>query len=234
MNLGKFIPAALAVLALAVVAAGCGDADTSGSESRDQSAITATDQTGSTDEDGPGSDESKESDGTDQTAKGTESSSDSGSKSSKESSKKEQKDSKSNDKKSNNKSNGNNQPAPVSRGVDVPPAVKRELTIAWNRLLSAMNNGDVDYICGTAYSSDYLAELNSKGGCKKVTEQGLASVEGFEGSIRGINLVNSNLGEVYVTLTRKTSGKDVTAEPAIHFKKQNGQWKRFIYTGENG
>lgn len=225
MDLGRFSFIALIAAIAAIGLAGCGDdkAAQSSTDPKFQEAITATEPTG-------------ESSGSKEGEKGSgagSSSDDSDGKSGSSDSK----DDRGSSKKSKSKSDGGgsgNTPEAIARGTEVPAEVKRELTIAWNRLLKAMNDGDVDYVCGTAYSSDYLAELNSKGGCEKVTEAGLASVEGFTGPIRGINLINPNLGEVYVTLTRKTSGKDVTSEPAIHFKKQNGQWKRFIYTGENG
>lgn len=118
--------------------------------------------------------------------------------------------------------------------MQIPRAVRRDVTVAFKRLIRALDAKDVNYICGVAYSTDYLDQLQKQGGCRAVTTKKLNTISGYKAKVQGLNMVNPKLVEVYAELESETSAGAKKNETAIHFKKQSDGWKRFIYTGSNG
>lgn len=124
-------------------------------------------------------------------------------------------------------------PAPKMNGT--PKSVQADVGAAFARLMAAYRNRDYDYVCNKAYSSDYVAELAKRGGCKTVVAQENVSVASVSGEVKGMHKVSDDLVEVNVVLTIKPkTGSKVTNKTEVHFKEQNGDWKYFIYTGKNG
>lgn len=125
--------------------------------------------------------------------------------------------------------------APKSDKTPEQKAVDSEVTTAFNRLMKAYRDRDYEYVCTRAYSTDYIAELKKRGGCKKVVEEEVGSVKSFSGSVKGMSKLNDDAVQVSVVLriTPKT-GAPVENDTTVHFKKQAGEWKYFIFTGNNG
>lgn len=124
---------------------------------------------------------------------------------------------------------------PASPSSAGQKALKSEVTIAFNRLMKAFRDRDYDYVCSRAYSRDYVEELNKRGGCESVVEEEIGSVKSTSGSVKRVTELGDTLVEANVVL-RITPKSGATAEndTQVHFKKQAGEWKYFVYTGENG
>lgn len=125
--------------------------------------------------------------------------------------------------------------APKSDKTPGQKAVDSEVATAFNRLMKAYRDRDYDYVCERAYSSDYVAELEKRGGCTTVVKQEIGSVKSSSGSFKNATRLSDTLVEANVVL-RITPKSGATAEndTQVHFKKQAGEWKYFIYTGNNG
>lgn len=124
---------------------------------------------------------------------------------------------------------------PSSPSTPEQKALESEVAVAFNRLMKAYRDRDYDYVCNRAYSSDYIKELEKRGGCKKVVEEEVGSVKSFSGSVKGMSKLNDDAVQVSVVLriTPKT-GAATENDTTVHFKKQAGEWKYFIFTGSNG
>lgn len=125
--------------------------------------------------------------------------------------------------------------APKTDKTSEQKSLESEVTTAFNRLMKAYRDRDYEYVCTRAYSSDYLVELEKRGGCKSVVEEEIGSVKSTSGSVKNVTKLSDTLAEVNVIL-RITPKSGATAEndTQVHFKKQAGEWKYFIYTGNNG
>lgn len=114
-------------------------------------------------------------------------------------------------------------------------AVTSEVTTAFNRLMKAYRDRDYEYVCNRAYSSDYIAELKKRGGCESVVEEEVGSVKSFSGTIKNTTELSNTVVEANVVLRiTPKSGAAAENDAQVHFKKQAGEWKYFIYTGKNG
>lgn len=136
---------------------------------------------------------------------------------------------------SNPDSDSSDSEAPKTDKTSEQKSLESEVTTAFNRLMKAYRDRDYEYVCTRAYSSDYLVELEKRGGCKSVVEEEIGSVKSTSGSVKNVTKLSDTLAEVNVIL-RITPKSGATAEndTQVHFKKQAGEWKYFIYTGNNG
>lgn len=133
------------------------------------------------------------------------------------------------------KSGSSSEQRPESPPTPEQKALESEVTTAFNRLMKAYRDRDYDYVCTRAYSTDYIAELKKRGGCKKVVEEEVGSVKSFSGSVKGMSKLNNDAVQVSVVLRiTPKSGAAAENDTTVHFKKQAGEWKYFIFTGNNG
>jgi hypothetical protein len=207
MNLGRSHIAALAACCIALALSGCGDDSPSTASTADSAETTsesATEQTGAAKKKAEAKAKEKS------TAK------------------------KSSDEESDRVTAYNN-PTVETTAEDqsvMPAAQKAAVRKAFNRNIEALREGDVDYLCNTAYSKEFVQLLEKKGGCEAATSKQVAGITSYKSKVTAIaRYPNSNLIVVYADFKFKNATGAHESKGGIYFKTQGGQWKRAVPPG---
>jgi hypothetical protein len=205
MNLGRFHIAAICLCLAAIVLSGCGSDSPSTSTTAD-----ATADTGSTAATGETSTAKKK----------------------KSSSKSKSSNASSGDAKKDSPVTKYNNPTVQTTAPDElkPPSdQKAAVRDAFNKNIDAIRNGDVDYLCDTAYSTAFAEQLDAKGGCKAATTKQIAGITAYSSKITAISRYpNSNLIAVYADFEFTNATGKHKSKGGLYFKTENDQWVRAV------
>lgn len=100
------------------------------------------------------------------------------------------------------------------------------------KMESAIKSKDVDYLCGEAYSKEYLETLAAAGGCQKKLTAQVERYESYDLTITAVNFLSPVDAQVYLKLRFTLDGKETKSEPAISFKLEGGKWLYYIRTAD--
>ncbi|MBI5309904.1 MAG: hypothetical protein HZB14_02565 [Actinobacteria bacterium] len=224
MGRGRFTLAFVIVLLSALFLAACGDdKPTAGSAGGSTSATGASGE--------KSGDSSSKDDDSNSNSKNGKSSSDSDSSKSKSS--KSDDDSSNSSSKSKSKSNSDSESTKKSPGVYKPSAgTEKQVQDAAEAMGNAIERKDVDYLCGKAYSAEYVKNIGGASACRSKVADQVARYDSYDMKVTAVNFLNPKQAQVYLDLSFTVEGKKTESEPAISFKLEGGDWKYFIYTGE--
>lgn len=205
MNLGRSHIAALCLCCIAVAVSGCGDDSSSKTPTADSAGATA--DSGSTG------------------ATGTEKK-----KSSKSAKKSDS--NKSSSGKADKRVTAYNNPTVETVAPDElvpPPEQKSAVREAFNKNIDAIRNGDVSYLCDTAYSRDFVAMLEQKGGCETATAKQIDGITSYSAKVTAISrFPNSNLIAVYANFKFTNASGAHKSKGGLYYKTEDSSWKRAV------
>jgi hypothetical protein len=112
--------------------------------------------------------------------------------------------------------------------VELSKQDTKQVKVALTQIMKALSNDDAAYLCGEAYSKEFLAQMDTTGGCTQTLKDQLSSVNDISAKVQQMVWIQPNVVAASVILKRDTTAKLQKNPATLYFMKQDGAWKRTV------